>query len=142
MNSTILDIVFDTNVVVSATLKPRSIPSYLVSAALSQKIRACYSREVLAEYRDVLTRGKFQFEANLVRILLAEFRKKGKEVFPEISLTVCSDPADNKFLECAQAAQALYLITGNRRHFPENYGVTTIVSPQQAILILITSGIL
>jgi predicted nucleic acid-binding protein len=29
------------------------------------------------------------------------------------------DPDDNQFLECAEAAQADYLVTGNIRHFPE-----------------------
>jgi predicted nucleic acid-binding protein len=28
------------------------------------------------------------------------------------------DPDDNKFLECADAARADYLVTGNQGHFP------------------------
>ena len=34
-------------------------------------------------------------------------------------LQIAKDPDDNKFLECADAARADSLITGNRRHFPE-----------------------
>ena len=30
----------------------------------------------------------------------------------------CSDPDDDIFLECAQAASAHYLVTGNGKHFP------------------------
>jgi uncharacterized protein len=30
-----------------------------------------------------------------------------------------SDPDDNIFLECADAARADYLVTGNQKHFPE-----------------------
>jgi predicted nucleic acid-binding protein len=36
---------------------------------------------------------------------------------PDVSGPVSSDPADTKFLHCAQAAQADYIVTGNKRHF-------------------------
>jgi predicted nucleic acid-binding protein len=38
---------------------------------------------------------------------------------------------DNRFLECAEAAEAAYLVTGNTKHFPECYGSTKIVTPRQ-----------
>jgi predicted nucleic acid-binding protein len=39
--------------------------------------------------------------------------------------------SDNRFLECAEAADAAYLITGNTKHFPDRYGNTKIVTPRQ-----------
>jgi len=39
-------------------------------------------------------------------------------VEPAMRLHVCSDPADNRFLECAVAGHADYLVTKNIRHFP------------------------
>jgi predicted nucleic acid-binding protein len=33
-------------------------------------------------------------------------------------LTVATDEADNRFLECALEASAAFLVTGNLRHFP------------------------
>jgi hypothetical protein len=37
--------------------------------------------------------------------------------------------ADTKFLQCAQAAQADYIVTGNKRHFPAaSYGATRVVN--------------
>jgi uncharacterized protein len=48
---------------------------------------------------------------------------------PEVSATVSSDPADTKFLQCAEAARADYIVTGNKRDFPDVlYGVTRVVS--------------
>jgi hypothetical protein len=36
-----------------------------------------------------------------------------------------SDPADTKFLHCAQAGLADYIVTGNKRDFPDaSYGPT------------------
>jgi predicted nucleic acid-binding protein len=38
---------------------------------------------------------------------------------PRRRLEVYSDPDDNKFLECADAVHADYLITGNQKHSPK-----------------------
>ena len=44
------------------------------------------------------------------------------------------DPADTKFLHCALAAGADYLVTGNRRDFPDaRYGVTRVVNAAELI---------
>jgi len=40
----------------------------------------------------------------------------------------CSDPDDDIFLECGQAAQANYLVTGNIKHFPASWAGTSIVT--------------
>jgi predicted nucleic acid-binding protein len=45
-----------------------------------------------------------------------------------VSAKVCADPDDDAFLECAQAAQADYLVTGNLKHFPSSWGSTRVVT--------------
>ena len=50
--------VYDTNVLVSAALKPDSIPAVLVSLALAQRVHLCLSPPILAEYTAVLHRPK------------------------------------------------------------------------------------
>ena len=42
-----------------------------------------------------------------------------------------NDDPDNRFLECAHAAAADYLVTGNTKHFPAVFETTTIVTPKQ-----------
>jgi uncharacterized protein len=57
------------------------------------------------------------------------FRDKGEFIVPKAVTAVSVDPGDTKFLQCAETAQADYLVTGNRRHFPESsYGVTRVVN--------------
>jgi predicted nucleic acid-binding protein len=46
---------------------------------------------------------------------------------------VTRDPADNKFLECADAARADYFVTGNQRHFPRFWKKTTVISSREFI---------
>jgi hypothetical protein len=43
------------------------------------------------------------------------------------------------FLECAQIAQAHFLVTGTTRHFPREWSATKIVTPRQ-MFDLIDSG--
>jgi predicted nucleic acid-binding protein len=43
------------------------------------------------------------------------------------------DPDDDCFLECALAAEAEYIVTGNVRHFPKDYEAIAIVTPRQLL---------
>jgi hypothetical protein len=55
-------------------------------------------------------------------------REKGSWVRPAETIRACSDPDDDIFIECAAAAQADYLVTGNLRHFPSSWMKTRIVT--------------
>jgi predicted nucleic acid-binding protein len=54
-------------------------------------------------------------------------------VEPARRLDVCPDPDDNMFLECADAARAAYLITGNQKHFPRFWKQTKVITPREFI---------
>ena len=56
MNS--VRVVLDTNILVSACWKPEGLEAQVVDLAIAGKIIACVSAEILAEYRDVLSRRK------------------------------------------------------------------------------------
>ena len=92
-------------------------------------MRPCFSEEILEEYAGVLARPKFAFSADEVAALLAMFRNRGELIMPKAVTAVSVDPGDTKFLQCAETAQADYLVTGNKRHFPEgSTGVSRVVS--------------
>ena len=44
-----------------------------------------------------------------------------------------TDPDDNMFLECADAARADYLVTGNQKHFPRFWKNTKIITTREFI---------
>jgi predicted nucleic acid-binding protein len=52
-------------------------------------------------------------------------------------VSAAADSDDNKFLECAEAANADYLVTGNKRHFPRAWKVTRVVNARELIELLI-----
>jgi predicted nucleic acid-binding protein len=56
-------------------------------------------------------------------------RGRGELRAADLSAPRSPDPGDSKFLQCAQAAQADFLVTGNKRHFPDSpYGPTYVVN--------------
>ena len=55
------------------------------------------------------------------------FRSQGELFTPDVSAAVSADPADTKFLECTGAAQANYIVTGNKRDFPD--GIVNLADP-------------
>lgn len=142
MADELIKAVLDTNVIVSAAIKPVSIPAFVVSAGVAQKFLICYSDEIIDEYKEMLARGKFLLPKKAVEALIMDIEQAGEKFMPKKKLSICSDPEDNKFLECAEKAGAHYLVTGNKRHFPTSYGVTKVVTPRQFITILISAGII
>jgi predicted nucleic acid-binding protein len=51
-------------------------------------------------------------------------------------LRIAKDPDDDKFLECADAAKADYLVTGNQRHFPKFWKKTKVITSREFIRIV------
>jgi len=125
-------VVYDTNVVASATLKAGSVPASLVTLALDRRVRLCLSSGIFAEYEAVLKRPKFAFDAHAVDTFLHDLQRVAVMVFPAKQVHVAPHEPDNRFLECAQAARAQYLVTGNKKHFPFSvFQGTHVVSPSE-----------
>jgi putative PIN family toxin of toxin-antitoxin system len=129
--------VLDTNVVVSAALKPHSLPAAIVSAATAQLFTLCLSDAIRDEYQHVLTRGKFGFTPDLVSRFLSELEATARKVTPPERLAITRDSEDNKFLECAVEANASYLVTGNTRHFPYQFRTIRVVTPREFFALLL-----
>jgi uncharacterized protein len=128
-----LRLVIDTNVVVSAALKPDGLQRTVVVLALTKPARLYVSSAILAEYRDVLSRPELQIRKGLRLQLLQQIRQRAHLVVPHGRLQVSADPDDNIFLECADAARADYLVTGNQRHFPRFWKKTKVINSREFI---------
>jgi uncharacterized protein len=124
--------VYDTNVIVSAILKPGSIPASLVGLAMEGSVRLILSPAILEEYREVLKRPRFGFEPSAVDAFLNDLVKASVMAYPTKRVSSALDEPDNRFLECAKTAKAHYLVTGNKKHFPPSqFKGTKIVSPAE-----------
>ena len=99
-------LVVDTNVLVSAALQSLGLPAQALTVALTEPNRIYLSREIAVEYEMVLPRPRFRIYA-------------------------CTDPDDDKFVECAVAAKADYIITGNKKDFPDTIANIRVVTPRE-----------
>ena len=131
-----LRLVIDTNVVISAALKPDGLQRTVLLLALTKPARLYVSEAILSEYREVLARPELQIRKGIRQQLLQIIDNRSHVVAPTHLLQVTSDPDDNMFLECADAARADYLITGNQRHFPKFWKQTKVITTREFITVV------
>ena len=131
-----LRLVLDTSIMVSAALKPDGLQRTVVLLAVTRPARLYISSDILAEYRAVLSRPKLQIRPGPRERLLQVIRRGARSVVSAGRLQVTSDPGDNIFLECADAARADYLVTGNIRHFPRFWKRTKVITSREFISIV------
>lgn len=125
--------VLDTNVVISGLLSPHGPPGRLLDAILARKLHVVYDDRILHEYREVLARAKFQFDAERVRSFLRIMAFQiPVSAFPVKGMKA-SDPDDTMFLEVAAASDGKTLVTGNTKHFPPAHRRTVrVLTPAEA----------
>jgi putative PIN family toxin of toxin-antitoxin system len=128
-----LRLVIDTNVLISAAIKPAGLQRTVLLLAIAKPARWYVSRPILEEYRDVLARPELRIRKGLRQQLLQLIRNHSFTVAPAKRLEVAGDPDDNMFLECADAARADYLVTGNPKHFPRFWKKTKVITPREFI---------
>jgi putative PIN family toxin of toxin-antitoxin system len=104
-------VVIDTNVLVSALLTSGGLPEAIINLAISGEVQWFASESVLAEYEEVLQRPRLAIDSVKAADAMARILATVSMVSPAVRVTAASDTDDNQFLECAEAAQAHYLIT-------------------------------
>lgn len=107
--------VVDTNIYVSQLLFPFSVPGKAFRKALSSGT-LLGSEEILHELSDVLSRKKFDPYLTLEeRKEFFRYLSSVVEIIPHImSIKVCRDPKDDKYLNLALSGFADFLLTGDK----------------------------
>jgi putative PIN family toxin of toxin-antitoxin system len=95
---------------------------------MTKPARLYGSDAILSEYREVLWRPELRIRKGLRRQLLQLIRNHSQLLIPPRLIRVTKDPDDDKFLECADAARADYLVTGNQQHFPKFWKKTKVTA--------------
>jgi uncharacterized protein len=131
-----LKLVVDTNVVVSGGLKPTGLERTALTFALTPPASLFVSDAILAEYAEVLSRPELRLPLGERQLLMNLIASCSQRAVPQRRLAVCRDPDDDIFLECAEAAAADYLITGNQRHFPAYWRNTKIINARELLRII------
>jgi putative PIN family toxin of toxin-antitoxin system len=133
-------VVLDTNVVVSAVLVLSGTQAAVLLLALTGRIALYVSPPVLAGYEEGLRRPRLKLQPQQIDAAMAAMRKVAHLVHPAQAVSVSPHESGNRFLECAEAAEADWFVTGNTRHFPQSHGVTKTVTGRRFLDILAESG--
>ena len=107
-----MKIVIDTNVVISGIFfngKPRRV----IESVCDAELEAYASPEIIEEYKDIVDRiigrGEGSFNSDGFIKFIADLTL----IEPHTSVSVCRDPDDDKFINCAVDAKALYIVSGD-----------------------------
>jgi putative PIN family toxin of toxin-antitoxin system len=108
-----MKVVIDTNVLVSAVLKgrvPRAVIEFIFDNPDWEWI---VSLEIVAEYKEVLSRPKFKLTDEVRTSWFEIIDTFATLIDVNVSIDFPRDRKDAKFLACAVAAEADFLITGD-----------------------------
>ena len=110
--------VIDTNILMAALLNRTGAPAKIMERFRNAEFELATSESIVREYQEVILEFENDIpdDESIPLIELVEARSVKYEV--TVTLSVCRDPDDNKFLECAISSGADFLVTKNLRHYP------------------------
>lgn len=109
-----MKIVFDTNVFISGIFFSGP-PSKILKAWRDSKIQIILSTEILHEYQMVAQEPSSKFPLIDIEGIIELLMIQG-ELFEtnNLSVDICEDPDDNKFIEFALAASTKIIVSGDK----------------------------
>ena len=115
-----MQLVIDTNIIISAFINPNGTPSQIIKLILRRKADLIYNSSILIEYEKVALRPKFSKVINpdTIRRFLYLIKSIGRSYDPIPGKERMLDESDRIFYDTAKASSS-FLITGNLRHFPK-----------------------
>ena len=106
-----MKILIDTNILISALFFGK-FPKEFLNEVLKESFEICINDKIFSEYEKTIAKKIFKKKI-LDEILYEKFLGKIR-FFESISdLKVCRDPDDDKFINCAIDAKAIYIVSGD-----------------------------
>jgi putative PIN family toxin of toxin-antitoxin system len=111
-----MKVVLDTNCLLQIIF-PKSYHKEVWDSFFEQKYIICLTNEILFEYREIIERrtGDEQFAEDIIELMLMMPNTELITTSYRFNL-ITTDPDDNKFVDCAFAAGADYLVSEDN-HF-------------------------
>jgi len=106
-------VVFDTNIFVSALVLPSGRAAEALARVVEGTDRLLLSKPILDELLGVLAR-KFSRDREQLARVAVWLEELAEWVRPTRRVTVATDEADNRILECASAGRSDAIVTGDK----------------------------
>lgn len=107
-----MKIVVDTNVVISGIFFGGN-PRMIIEAVVSGRVDAYATAEILREYEEIVEHFVKKRQGKLDDSILSKLFMSLTVIQSESVIEICRDVDDNKFIECAVDAKALYIVSGD-----------------------------
>jgi len=109
-----MKIVLDTNVFISGIFFS-GMPSQILQYWRQKKLQIILSKDILDEYQRVAGSLSIKFPSIDIMPIIELITIHGKFVDTQgLNITVCEDPDDNKFIECAIASDTKVIVSGDK----------------------------
>ena len=133
--------VIDTNVLVAAakTHKPNSSTSRILSLVFDGTIQPLVCEEILEEYEQILSLPALAIPSDITSSIITKFKADGINPGRTPSSKVHPDPTDQIFYEISLSVEDAYMVTNNKKHFPQE---PKVVTPSEMLVLLTTAGII
>ena len=131
-----MKVVFDTNVVASASFW-RGTPFECLAAWAQGRCEAVVSPALLAEYYETIEELRLEYPRREPVEWVNALTEAAELIFPtERATGATPDPGDEMVLECALAAEADFIVSGDKKHLLalQQFQGIPIVSPAEFLL--------
>jgi putative PIN family toxin of toxin-antitoxin system len=130
-------VVIDTSTLVSAVISPTGPNAQVLELIVAAKIRPCVNDAVIEEYERVFNYERLKhLDRRRVADVIRFVKAAAVKVKSGGHLRLSQHEEDNRIYECAVAAKARYIVTGNTKHFLKAYKYTKIVNARQLLDLL------
>lgn len=106
-------IVFDTNVYISAFITKHGRAEEVYLLAVRRMFGLYTSVPIITEMASKL-RTKFSWDDEAIKKALRHVSNVATVVKPAIKLDILADEPDNRIIECSKAAEADFIVTGDK----------------------------
>ena len=133
--------VIDTNVLVAAAKshKPDSSASRILSLVFSGVIQPLICEEILEEYEGILNLPVLAIPSEKSSAILSKFKEDGINPGRTHSSEEFPDSTDQVFYEISLSVEDAYMVTNNKKHFPQK---PRVVTPSEMLVILTETGLI
>jgi uncharacterized protein len=123
--------VIDTNIFLAGLLNAEDGAAKIIRAFQDGEFDLVVTPEVFDEYVRVLHLFDNAITASKSEELLELVFEKAVETRPVAAKGLCTDADDEKFVSAALAGQAAFLVTKNKKHFPQDISSIKIVNVRE-----------
>ncbi len=129
--------VFDTNVLISATLWDSSVAQKLLFKLIEANIQIFSSREIIEEYQEILKRD-FDYNDKEIEDITEKVLQFVTLVIPGKKIEIVKeDSDDNKIIECAIESKADYILSYDKHLLKlKEYQGVRVIKPEETFRLL------